>query len=210
MLQRKSRVVATVKSMLEEMGYEGMTVREVARRAGVSVGTLYTNYGGKDALVVAAVDDLLSSLSGTAAEEAVSEGFDAVLAFGEIIGGRIEAAPGCADAMTRILFQFASDDALVEVLFARSYPFFKSQLAVARTNGDVRPEVDVDVVARHLVGQSWGVVLLWMMGLIALEDSGRERQRSELMTLVGIATDSARKRLEEKLAALGQRAAPIR
>ena len=202
-LQRQSKILATVRSMLEEGGYEGMTIRDLARRAGVSVGTLYNLYGRKDVLVLAAVDDLLSRLPGIAATEAASEGFDGIFAFGRIIGDQIEATPGYADAMTRILFHVGSDDPLVEVLFARSYPFFKSQLEVARTNGDVRPEVDVDLVARHLVGQLWGVVLLWMMGMIPLGDNGRERQRSELMTLMGIATDSARMRLKAKLAALG-------
>ena len=188
--------------MLEEVGYEAMTIRAIAKRAGVAQGTLYNIYGGKDALVLAAVDDLLSQLAGTVAGEAVSRGLDAIFAFGKIVGTQIEATPGYADAMTRILLHVGPDDPLVDVLFARSYPFYKSQLEVARTNGDVRPEVDVDLVARHLVGQSWGVVLLWMMGMIPLEDNGRERQRSEIMTLMGIATDSARKRLEAKLAAL--------
>ena len=188
--------------MLEEVGYEGMTIRGLAKRAGVAQGTLYNLYGGKDALVLAAVDDLLSQLAPTATEEAVSEGFDAIFAFSRIIGGQIEATPGYADAMTRILFHVGSDDPLVDVLFARSYPFFKAQLEIAYRKGDVRREIDIDLVARHLVGQQWGVVLLWMMGMIELKDNGRERQRGELMTLMGIATDSARKRLEAKLAAL--------
>ena len=201
-LRRQSKILATVRAMLEEVGYEAMTIRAIAKRAGVAQGTLYNIYGGKDALVLAAVDDLLSQLAGTVAGEAVSRGLDAIFAFGKIVGTQIEATPGYADAMTRILLHVGPDDPLVDVLFARSYPFYKSQLEAARTNGDVRPEVDVDLVARHLVGQSWGVVLLWMMGMIPLEDNGRERQRSEIMTLMGIATDSARKRLEAKLAAL--------
>ena len=201
-LQRQSNILATVRFMLEEVGYEGMTIRGLAKRAGVAQGTLYNLYGGKDALVLAAVDDLLSQLTGTAAREAPSEGIDAIFAMSGIIGAQIEATPGYADAMTRILFHVGQDDALVDVLFARSYPFLKSQLEVARKNGEVRPDIDTGLVARHLVGQQWGVVLLWMMGMIPLEDNGRERRRSELMTLIGIATDSGRKRLEAMLAEL--------
>ena len=201
-LQRQSNILATVRSMLEEVGYEGMTIRGLAKRAGVAQGTLYNLYGGKDALVLAAVDDLLSQLTGTAAREAPSEGIDAIFAMSGIIGAQVEATPGYADAMTRILFHVGQDDPLVDVLFARSYPFLKSQLEVARKNGEVRPDIDTGLVARHLVGQQWGVVLLWMMGMIPLEDNGRERRRTELMTLIGIATDSGRKRLEAMLAEL--------
>ena len=201
-LQRQSNILATVRYMLEEVGYEGMTIRGLAKRAGVAQGTLYNLYGGKDALVLAAVDDLLSQLTGAAAREAPSEGIDAIFAMSGIIGAQVEATPGYADAMTRILFHVGQDDPLVDLLFARSYPFLKSQLEVARKNGEVRPDIDTGLVARHLVGQQWGVVLLWMMGMIPLEDNGRERRRSELMTLIGIATDSGRKRLEAMLAEL--------
>ena len=201
-LQRQSNILATVRSMLEEVGYEGMTIRGLAKRAGVAQGTLYNLYGGKDGLVLAAVDDLMSQLTGAAVREAPSEGIDAIFAMSGIIGAQIEATPGYADAMTRILFHVGQDDPLVDVLFARSYPFLKSQLEVARKNGEVRPDIDTGLVARHLAGQQWGVVLLWMMGMIPLQDNGRERRRSELMTLIGIATDSGRKRLEAKLAEL--------
>lgn len=201
-LQRQSNILATVRAMLEEVGYDGMTIRGLAKRAGVAQGTLYNLYGGKDALVLAAVDDLLSQLSGTAVEEAPSEGFEAIFARSRLVGAQIEATPGYADAMTRILFHVGPSDPLVEVLFAGSYPFLKLQLDAARENGEVRPDVDTGLVARHLVGQQWGVVLLWMMGMIPVEDNGRERQRSEIMTLIGIATDAARKRLEARLAEL--------
>jgi len=79
---------------------------------------------------------------------------------------------------------------------------YQSQLEAARKNGEVRADVDIDLVARHLVGQQWGVVLLWMMGMIPVEDNGRERQRSEIMTLIAIATDKTRKRLQARLAEL--------
>lgn len=201
-LQRQSNILATVRAMLEEVGYDGMTIRGLAKRAGVAQGTLYNLYGGKDALVLAAVDDLLSQLSGTAVEEAPSGGLEAIFARSRLVGAQIEATPGYADAMTRILFHVGPSDPLVEVLFAGSYPFLKSQLDAARKNGEVRPDVDTELVARHLVGQQWGVVLLWMMGMIPVEDNGRERQRSEIMTLIGIATDATRKRLEASLAEL--------
>ena len=201
-LQRQSNILATVRAMLEEVGYDGMTIRGLAKRAGVAQGTLYNLYGGKDALVLAAVDDLLSQLSGTAVEEAPSGGLEAIFARSRLVGAQIEATPGYADAMTRILFHVGPSDPLVEVLFAGSYPFLKSQLDAARKNGEVRPDVDTELVARHLVGQQWGVVLLWMMGMIPVEDNGRERQRSEIMTLIGIATDATRKRLEARLAEL--------
>ena len=201
-LQRQSDILATVRSMLEEVGYAGMTIRGLATRAGVAQGTLYNLYGGKDGLVLAAVDELLAELAGAAAEASDSEGLEAIFTMSEIIGAQVRATPKYADAMTRILFHVQPDDPLVDVLFARSYPFLHAQLEIAQYRGDLRPEIDTELVARHLVGQAWGVVMLWMMGMIPLADNARERQRSEIMTLIGVATDECRKRLEARLAKL--------
>ena len=201
-LQRQSDILATVRSMLEEVGYAGMTIRGLATRAGVAQGTLYNLYGGKDGLVLAAVDELLAELAGAAAETSDSEGLEAIFTMSEIIGAQVRATPKYADAMTRILFHVQPDDPLVDVLFARSYPFLHAQLEIAQYRGDLRPEIDTELVARHLVGQAWGVVMLWMMGQIPLADNARERQRSEIMTLIGVATDECRKRLEARLAKL--------
>jgi len=201
-LERQSNILATVRAMLEEVGYKRMTIRGLATRAGVAQGTLYNLYGGKDALVVAAVADLLSHLTNTAEEEAPSTGIEAIFARSRLVGAQIEATPGYAEAMSRILFHVGPNDQLVDVLFAGSYPFLKSQLDAAQKKGEIRPDVDTNLLARHLVGQQWGVVLLWMMGMITLDNNGKERERSELMTLIGVATDATRKRLEAKLAEL--------
>ena len=190
--------------MLEELGYKGMKIRDLAKRAGVAQGTLYNRFGGKDGLVLAAADELLAQLSASDGQDAAVEGLEAIFARSRLVGAQIEATPRYADAMTRILFRVGPDDPLVDVLFARSFPFLKAQLETAQKNGEVRPDVDTDLVARHLVGQQWGVVLLWMMGLIPTQDNAMERQRSEVMTLIGIATDSTRKRLEARLAELGK------
>ncbi len=199
---RQAHILETVRAMLDEMGYDGMTIRALAKRAGVAQGTLYNIYGGKDGLVLAAVDDLMTKLTGGAEREQSTQGVDGIFALSRIVGAQIEATPRYADAMTRILFHVGPNDPLADVLFARTLPFVRTQLEIAQRDGDVRPDIDTNLVARHLVGQQWGVVLLWMMGMIPLSENGKERQRSEIMTLLGIATEAARPRLEARLAEL--------
>jgi AcrR family transcriptional regulator len=45
------RLLAAVESTIAERGVANLTVQEVARRAGLAVGTLYTRFPGKDALL---------------------------------------------------------------------------------------------------------------------------------------------------------------
>jgi len=52
-------VLAAARDLLQDKGYAGTTVAEVARRAGVSVDTVYASVGRKPELVIAVIDMLL-------------------------------------------------------------------------------------------------------------------------------------------------------
>src|SRR6185437_2531635 len=45
------RLLAAVEEAIAERGVASLTVQEVARRAGLAAGTLYTRFAGKDALL---------------------------------------------------------------------------------------------------------------------------------------------------------------
>ena len=48
--------------------------------------------------------------------------------------------------------------------------------------------VDVHNVAMHLVGQQWGTVLLWIMGLLPLGRLPKESKRAQIMILTDVAS----------------------
>lgn len=53
----RARIAAAARASFVAQGWGGTTVREVARRAGVSVPTVYSVYGNKKGLAVALMDD---------------------------------------------------------------------------------------------------------------------------------------------------------
>ncbi len=55
-LERRERILAAARELIAELPYKEITVRELARRCRVSVPTLYNQFGGKDALLAAAVE----------------------------------------------------------------------------------------------------------------------------------------------------------
>ncbi|MDN4474187.1 TetR/AcrR family transcriptional regulator [Demequina zhanjiangensis] len=56
--QVRAGIIKASASVLEELGYHGMTIAEVARRAGVSHNGLLHHFPDKDALLVAVLQDL--------------------------------------------------------------------------------------------------------------------------------------------------------
>lgn len=59
---RVTQVIAAVRELATEGGFEAVQVREVAKRAGVALATLYRYYPSKDDLVRAAVNDQVQML----------------------------------------------------------------------------------------------------------------------------------------------------
>ena len=201
-LARQSKILATARDMLDEGGYDGLTMRGLASRAGVAQGTLYNLYGSKDDLVVAAVDDLLAGLSEEARRRTPEPGIDAILTHTQVTGANIVRAPAYAAAMTRIVMGSQDDPEMVNLVFARFYPIMLRDLQAAHAAGELVPDVDIDLVARHLTGNGWSVILLWIMGLVHIDQFVVERERNVLMTLISITQGARRTALEERLAAL--------
>jgi AcrR family transcriptional regulator len=202
-VERQSNILARARDMLSDVGYSGMTMRGLAENACVAPATLYNLYGGKDELIIAAVEDLLKVLGARAAESGEGEGIGALLATARVTGAQIQATPKYAEAMTRALFKVERDHPLVDVLFARGHPHVAAQLEIAQRKGEILPDVDTDMVARHLTGQGWSTMMLWMMGMLPIDKLVVERERNVIMTLIGITRGSARKGLEARLNELG-------
>jgi AcrR family transcriptional regulator len=201
--ERGERILEVTRSMLTEAGYHGVTMRDVCERAGVARKTLYDRFGSKDALVLAAVTEVLDAVDLRARKLAgADDGIGAVLAYQRAAFRQIVRAPKYAAAMGHALFQAAPEDALSHVLLRNRIARNASALAHARARGELAPAVDIDTLAAHLTAQSWGVIMLWMKGLVALDRIETESRRACLMTLVAAATGARREALIQLLGEL--------
>lgn len=200
--ERQRTILATARELLDAQGYAGMTMRELARSAGVAQGTLYNLYSSKDELIVAAVDDLLLELGEHAAAIEVPVGFESIISLAGIMGGQIVRAPKYADAICRALFNAQPDDPIVDVTFGRFGPLVERHLHQAAARGQLIDGIATDLLAKHLVGQNWSVILLWLMGSLPIEQLETENRRSQIMTLAGVASPAAQGLLREMLADL--------
>jgi AcrR family transcriptional regulator len=58
----RGRVLAAAKELFDNQGYEGTTIREIARRAGVSVGSVFTTFDSKGEILSQVMQDRLDGL----------------------------------------------------------------------------------------------------------------------------------------------------
>ena len=102
-IERRERILEAVRDRLSSHGYDGLSMRDLADSANVSPTTLYNLFGGKDALVLAALRDLLDQIAVRVAQSEAT-GMQRLLIGAEEIGRQIVATPEYAEGMTRTLF----------------------------------------------------------------------------------------------------------
>jgi AcrR family transcriptional regulator len=71
--RNRDRILAAARDLVTETGTEA-TVDDIARRAGLAVGTLYRHFPAKEDLVEAVVEDSLERVAALAAEAAAAPG----------------------------------------------------------------------------------------------------------------------------------------
>ncbi len=188
--------------MLAEIGYAKTTVRALAEQAGVAPGTLYILYNSKDELILAAVQDLLITLS-EATREQSAEGLDRLITRLAVNSATVQDNPAYAEAMTRALFGTQKDDQLRSILYTGNVEYGAAQLKHAMELEHIKVGTDVHALAKHLQAQNWGMTIAWVMGMIELEELATETIRSSAMTLLAVTTPKGESFLRELVARHG-------
>jgi AcrR family transcriptional regulator len=78
-LERRAAILATAREMIADVGYEAVKVRDLAERCRVSVPTLYNQFGGKDGLLGAAIEDHFVGVMNGGALSRADSGFKRLL-----------------------------------------------------------------------------------------------------------------------------------
>ena len=181
--QRRERILSCVREQLSRTGYEGINMRELAVAAEVSTATLYNLYLGKDALILAALEDLLLELNGRADES--GRGLDRMIARLGVIADQVVATPRYAEAMAKMLFAAEASDQIVRLLIGASIQAHREELAEMLQLGELSTAADIGFLARTLTVSGWGVIMAWMKGFIALHDFRQEYVRTCLNSIGG-------------------------
>lgn len=188
-LERRERILTAARELIAEKGYDGLTMRDLARSSGVSDATLYNLFASKDRLVMAAVADLLDGIAERVQTLEQAPGLAAILRYSDSIGEQIQQSPAYAKAMSRALFQAEPQSPIVEVLLASNRRFLSKELYAAKRQGELKAGVDVASSATILSGHTWGVLLMWNKGLLNLDLLPEMSRQSIATSLLSIASE---------------------
>jgi AcrR family transcriptional regulator len=168
------KVVAAAREAFAERG-TATSLEEIARRAGVGIGTLYRNFPNRQALLEAIYVDEVESLTRTAAEFQSLDPWDGFVAWVHRLAGYLVTK----QALAHELLEYVDRDApLFQGCRALLYSAAEPLLARAQEAQAVRPDINVPEIIQ-LVG-----------GIAKIPGA----EPAQIEHLIGIALDGLRHR----------------
>jgi AcrR family transcriptional regulator len=149
-----SAILESAIAVLVERGFAGLSVEQVAERAGVSKATIYRRYPGKNELVIAAMD-MLARATAPAPDTGTLRGDIEALAKIALAGGRDD--PRRLLAMPRLVAEAACTDpelfeAVERSLIGPRRGAVRSALERAVERGELPATLDLDVATDLYLG----------------------------------------------------------
>ena len=150
----RRRLLDAARDLATERGYDGVTVRSVAERAGVSAPTAYQYFTSKDHLLVDVLVDLVGDTTGSLAHRPVEGGTVADRAAATLrrAVANVERAPDLYVALTRAYLSGGHDVAHArDAMEASTQTWIDLALAGAEIDPDLS-EVVESLLFAHMVG----------------------------------------------------------
>ena len=147
-LRNYEKVLAAAREAFAEGG-ESTALEEIARRAGVGIGTLYRHFPNRQALVEALYVDEVEEVCRSAAEQDAADPWEALSGWFERFIGYLATKRALAHELLNCLDRDASlFQSCRESLFAAGEPLLKR----AQEAGVVRPDVTIAEVIQMVMG----------------------------------------------------------
>jgi len=196
---RRETILAAVRKLTSEHGYDGLNMRAVAAEAGVSPSTLYEIYENKDSLILHSVRSMFDQLG--VEETELEQGLDRFVYRLNAIGAFFGEVPKQGNAVSRLLFQNEDSELATEILVANAYTARRGFLDEMLSAGQITKPHDIELLTRSLVSVTWGTILFCHRGLIAHSDVSRELVRESVALLIPYAASPKIARKMKKLIA---------
>ena len=161
--ERRARIIAAARELVTRHGYDGLTMRDLAAAANVSVPTLYNLFGSKDAILVAELERSAGLIASRIQQQGTSFHARGMAAF-EAGMDLIEQQPEFFRAVMH-MFLTSPDTAPLRRRSEEVYiAIVATNLRAAQEAGQVLEWVEPEVIARHVHGLYTSCFLAWGSG----------------------------------------------
>ncbi len=196
--ERRARILAAARKLIADRGYDGLTMRALAKASRVSVPTLYNLFGGKDALLLGELEETVANVAASLA--AVRDGSFVERAFAACEAGNEDllSAPRYSRELTHLFLTADETRPLRRAIADRYVGMMAGVLRDAQRAGDLVAWIDPVAVSRRMFAHYTHAMIEWALGEL---DDGEFRAATELgmaLMLLGLARGRAARDLERR------------
>ena len=162
--ERRARIMAAARKLIVSKGYDGLTMRDLAREARVSVPTLYNLFGSKDAILMAELQAEAPKIA--ARMVAGNSFFTRGMAAFEAGMQLIEEAPEFHRAVMQMAMTSPETAPMRHQAEEGFIAIMAGNLTAAKQAGQLADWAQPPIVARHMFSQYMACFMAWGIGEI--------------------------------------------
>jgi len=188
--ERRSRIVRAARDLIRETGDTDLSMRMIAKRAGVSLTTPYNLFGSKHAVVLAVFEDERDFIVRFGRLKAANA-LDRIFAAHDLGISYFLEDPDFYRALWKALLNTRGADSTglaTPDRLERSRAAWRALIEDAQDEGLTDTSVSSDTLERALTNASNGAMLAWAMGTVPTEALGATAALGYALALRGAAT----------------------
>lgn len=193
---RRRRILAAARRLVARRGYDGVTMRDLARASGVSVPTLYNLVGGKQALLAAAIESWFAELLAGAERDA--SGLERVVGLVDLCRRAVLGEPAYARALVGAFGRPGGAQGLEATLVRDLARELAAGLAAMQREGHLQAWVSPPALAGRVAGHCVAATLAWSGGHLDDAAFAASLHYGACLMLLGAARGGARRELERR------------
>ena len=166
-LHRKDRLLITTVEIIDELGIQGLSTREIAKRQGVSEATLFRHYKSKNELLIAVLD-YFSQFDGEIFNSTKLKSLKPTEAIYYFIGATAEyyenypAITSIMQLMDVLRYEAELSDKVNEI-YENRISIIKQLIIDAQLSGEIRSDTDSENLSVMISGFCREICLKWRL-----------------------------------------------
>jgi AcrR family transcriptional regulator len=201
--ERRKRIQRAARKLVIECGYEGLTMRDLAEAARVSVPTLYNLFGSKDAILVAELEAVNAEIAANLAPLPATATFFERGAMAFDTGHHlIEQSPEFFRAVARMFLTSPESSEMRQRVDDGFVALMRGNLAAAKAAGQLADWADPHTIACHGYVMYTATFLRWALREIDLDELRAINRSAMLHLLAGCARGAYAEDVEAALRSL--------
>lgn len=195
--QRRRTIVAAARTLMQETGQAGFSMRALAEQAGVSIATPYNLFGSKQSVMFAVLDADLEQYQARL-ERIKTDEIDVFFKAVSLATSLYSAEPGFYRA---VLFAVYNDGGTeFRAMFGGPrHAMWRRLVNNARSAGMLEEAVEPNALAITLGHILFSCIMEWVNGLLSLDELEARAQYGFALSLRGMATPASTERLRAKV-----------